>query len=63
MLLHPLYTFLPFDLMVPFMCRLIPVDNSNTCGWIFFFPIEVIRLFEIVQAEEYILIKGFCFQL
>lgn len=31
------------------------------CGWIFFSPIQVIRLFEIVQVVEYILIKGFCF--
>lgn len=60
MLLPPLYTCLPFNLMVPFMCCLIPVDHLNM--WMdFFSPIQVIRLFEIVQVVEYILIKGFCF--
>lgn len=50
---HPLYTCLPFNLMVPFMGCLIPVDNL--IGWMdIFFPTEVIRVFERVsQAEKH----------
>lgn len=61
MLFHPLYTFLSFNLMVPFMCCWIPLDDLNMR--MDFFPIEVIKLFERVsEAEENILIKGVCLQ-
>lgn len=62
MLFLPLYTYFALYSQGPFH---VLFDSSRQFECVDgFFPTEVIRMFERVsQAEEYLLIKGFCFHL